>query len=300
MTDLKEVKAILNKIISDNKKQYFQSKTVYDIAEFSSGGINKYVLLSFILPITAFIFIPLSIFLTKHLSNIFPSLTSIFMISFTLLGFLCFIGTSTYLFTLITTKILENKIRKIENGQIDKEKIKEETFEKFFWKNEIDSKTHLALKDNLPSKLYLMLYSKRPSGLLYSDVYDFLNNIDKHQKNIKTIENDRISLDENFVNRKSTGKYLSKELIDMDEFMLNIPENVSMDDKIDEELENALKVLTPPDLYLMLRSQNSSDLTYNDINIFLNNLSNYEKEIQDAKVKEDRSNIFSYKIKENV
>lgn len=214
-----------------------------------------------------------------------------------MLGTLSFIGTSTFLFKLITHKSLENKIRKIENGQIDKEKIKEETFEKFFWKNEIDSRTHLALKDNLPSKLYLMLYSKRPSGLLYSDVYDFLNNIEKHQKRIKDIENDKISLNENFVNRKFTDNYLSKELIDMDEFMLNIPENISMDDKIDEELENALKILTPPDLYLMLRSQNSADITYNDINTFLNNLSKYKKEIEDAKLKEDRANIFSYKIR---
>lgn len=297
MTNLKEAKTIINKIINDNKKQYFQSKTVYDIAKFSSGGINKYILLSVILPITASIFILLSIFLTKHLSNIFPSLISISIILFTMLGTLSFIGTSTFLFKLITHKSLENKIRKIENGQIDKEKIKEETFEKFFWKNEIDSRTHLALKDNLPSKLYLMLYSKRPSGLLYSDVYDFLNNIEKHQKRIKDIENDKISLNENFVNRKFTDNYLSKELIDMDEFMLNIPENVSMDDKIDEELENALKILTPPDLYLMLRSQNSADITYNDINTFLNNLSKYKKEIEDAKLKEDRANIFSYKIR---
>ncbi len=297
MTNLKEAKTIINKIINDNKKQYFQSKTVYDIAKFSSGGINKYILLSVILPITASIFILLSIFLTKHLSNIFPSLISISIILFTMLGTLSFIGTSTFLFKLITHKSLENKIRKIENGQIDKEKIKEETFEKFFWKNEIDSRTHLALKDNLPSKLYLMLYSKRPSGLLYSDVYDFLNNIEKHQKRIKDIENDKISLNENFVNRKFTDNYLSKELIDMDEFMLNIPENISMDDKIDEELENALKILTPPDLYLMLRSQNSADITYNDINTFLNNLSKYKKEIEDAKLKEDRANIFSYKIR---
>lgn len=297
MTNLKEAKTIINKIINDNKKQYFQSKTVYDIAKFSSGGINNYILLSVILPITASIFIPLSIFLTKHLSNIFPSLISILIILFTIFGVLSFIGTSTFLFKLITHKSLENKIRKIENRQIDKEKIKEETFEKYFWKNEIDSRTHLALKDNLPSKLYLMLYSKRPSGLLYSDVYDFLNNIEKHQKRIKDIENDKISLNENFVNRKFTDNYLSKELIDMDEFMLNIPENVSMDDKIDEELENALKILTPPDLYLMLRSQNSADITYNDINTFLNNLSKYEKEIEDAKLKEDRANIFSYKIR---
>lgn len=297
MTNLKEAKTIINKIINDNKKQYFQSKTVYDIAKFSSGGINNYILLSVILPITASIFIPLSIFLTKHLSNIFPSLISILIILFTIFGVLSFIGTSTFLFKLITHKCLENKIRKIENGHIDKEKIKEETFEKYFWKNEIDSRTHLALKDNLPSKLYLMLYSKRPSGLLYSDVYDFLNNIEKHQKRIKDIENDKISLNENFVNRKFTDNYLSKELIDMDEFMLNIPENVSMDDKIDEELENALKILTPPDLYLMLRSQNSADITYNDINTFLNNLSKYEKEIEDAKLKEDRANIFSYKIR---
>lgn len=297
MTNLKEAKTIINKIINDNKKQYFQSKTVYDIAKFSSGGINNYILLSVILPITASIFIPLSIFLTKHLSNIFPSLISILIILFTIFGVLSFIGTSTFLFKLITHKCLENKIRKIENGHIDKEKIKEETFEKYFWKNEIDSRTHLALKDNLSSKLYLMLYSKRPSGLLYSDVYDFLNNIEKHQKRIKDIENDKISLNENFVNRKFTDNYLSKELIDMDEFMLNIPENVSMDDKIDEELENALKILTPPDLYLMLRSQNSADITYNDINTFLNNLSKYEKEIEDAKLKEDRANIFSYKIR---
>lgn len=297
MTNLKEAKTIINKIINDNKKQYFQSKTVYDIAKFSSGGINNYILLSVILPITASIFIPLSIFLTKHLSNIFPSLISILIILFTIFGVLSFIGTSTFLFKLITHKCLENKIRKIENGQVDKEKIKEETFEKYFWKNEIDSRTHLALKDNLPSKLYLMLYSKRPSGLLYSDVYDFLNNIEKHQKRIKDIENDKISLNENFVNRKFTDNHLSKELIDMDEFMLNIPKNVSMDDKIDEELENALKILTPPDLYLMLRSQNSADITYNDINTFLNNLSKYEKEIEDAKLKEDRANIFSYKIR---
>lgn len=43
-----------------------------------------------------------------------------------MLGTLSFIGTSTFLFKLITHKSLENKIRKIENGQIDKEKIKKE------------------------------------------------------------------------------------------------------------------------------------------------------------------------------
>lgn len=197
MTDFTDIKLKINGIIDKNKKIYFNSKTISDIEQFGNpkeeDKIMKLIFISSVLSSTIF-FTIISFFIIKSFFTMQPEIS---YITFSLSMFFSFISssfickkTSLYFIYLL----IKSKINNIENGTISKDKITEEIFDDFFWRSKIDEETETVLKITLPYNLYLMLHSQRPSGLTYLDVSKFLENIEKYEKEVKDIEDKRISI----------------------------------------------------------------------------------------------------------
>lgn len=202
MTDFTDIKLKINGIIDKNKKIYFDSKTISDIEEFGDTKEEQKIMKLAFIPsvlfstifftsisfsIAKFFFIMSSEtwFLTLSLSMFFSFILSLFIYNKTTLYFI--------------NLLMKKKINNIENGIISKDEITEELFKDFFWTSTIDKETETVLKMTLPYNLYLMLHGKRPSGLNYLDVSKFLENIEKYEKEVKDIEDERISIGMDFI-----------------------------------------------------------------------------------------------------
>lgn len=202
MTDFTDIKLKINGIIDKNKKIYFDSKTIADIEEFGDTKEEQKIMKLAFIPsvlfstifftsisfsIAKFFFIMSSEtwFLTLSLSMFFSFILSLFICNKTTLYFI--------------NLLMKKKINNIENGIISKDEITEELFKDFFWTSTIDKETETVLKMTLPYNLYLMLHGKRPSGLNYLDVSKFLENIEKYEKEVKDIEDKRISIGMDFI-----------------------------------------------------------------------------------------------------
>lgn len=198
MTDFTDIKHKINGIIDKNKKIYFDSKTIADIEEFGDTKEEQKIM--------KLAFIPSVLFSTIFFTSISFSIAKFFFLmssetwflTLSLSMFFSFIlsllicnKTALYFINLLMKK----KINNIENGIISKDEITEELFKDFFWTSKIDKETETVLKMTLPYNLYLMLHGKRPSGLNYLDVFKFLENIEKYEKEAKDIEDKRISVD---------------------------------------------------------------------------------------------------------
>lgn len=202
MTDFTDIKLKINGIINKNKKIYFDSKTIADIEEFGDTKEEQKIM--------KLAFIPSVLFSTTFFTSISFSIAKFFFImssetwflTLSLSMFFSFIlsllicnKTTLYFINLLMKK----KINKIENGIISKDEITEEIFKDFFWTSKIDKETETVLKMTLPYNLYLILHGKRPSGLNYLDVSKFLENIEKYEKEVKDIEDKRISIGMDFI-----------------------------------------------------------------------------------------------------
>lgn len=202
MTDFTDIKLKINGIIDKNKKIYFDSKTIADIEEFGDTKEEQKIMKLTFIPsvlfstifftsisfsIAKFFFLMLSEtwFLTLSLSMFFSFILSLLICNKTTLYFI--------------NLLMKKKVNNIENGIISKDEITEELFKDFFWTSKIDKETETVLKMTLPYNLYLMLHGKRPSGLNYLDVSKFLENIEKYEKEVKDIEDKRISIGMDFI-----------------------------------------------------------------------------------------------------
>ena len=202
MTDFTDIKLKINGIIDKNKKIYFDSKTISDIEEFGDTKEEQKIM--------KLAFIPSVLFSTIFFTSIFFSIAKFFFIMSSETWFLTlslsmffsfilslFIYNKTTLYFI--NLLMKKKINNIENGIISKDEITEELFKDFFWTSTIDKETETVLKMTLPYNLYLMLHGKRPSGLNYLDVSKFLENIEKYEKEVKDIEDKRISIGMDFI-----------------------------------------------------------------------------------------------------
>lgn len=198
MTDFTDIKLKINEIIDKNKKIYFDSKTIADIEDIEEP--KKYEKIISILLIPALITLgystDISLRVIRYLFSISPSDTFYTLVVVaTIFSLLGIIGYSVVKLSGFIIKTLWHiKIKNIENGKLSKDKITEELFSDLFWKSKIDDETETVLKMILPYNLYLMLHSQRSSGLTYLDISKFLENIEKHEKEVKDIENKRISI----------------------------------------------------------------------------------------------------------
>ena len=202
MTDFTDIKLKINGIIDKNKKIYFDSKTISDIEEFGDTKEEQKIM--------KLAFIPSVLFSTIFFTSIFFSIAKFFFIMSSETWFLTlslsmffsfilslFIYNKTTLYFI--NLLMKKKINNIENGIISKDEITEELFKDFFLTSTIDKETETVLKMTLPYNLYLMLHGKRPSGLNYLDVSKFLENIEKYEKEVKDIEDKRISIGMDFI-----------------------------------------------------------------------------------------------------
>jgi len=196
MTDFTDIKLKINEIINKNKKKYFNSKTIADIEEFELSRKQKRIeeldffpslLMSLLLGFISSIFI---VSLFPMPSSHIPTLAGSSVLFLFPLGMYFTRKIGSYL----VKKSVKKKINKIENGTLSKHKITEELFKDLFWTSSIDKETETVLKMILPYNLYLMLHSQRPSGLTYLDVSKFLEHIEKYEKEVKDIEDKRISM----------------------------------------------------------------------------------------------------------
>lgn len=196
MTDFTNIKLKINETINKNKQKYLNNKTIADIEELGDPKAKKEIkeivlFLSLITTISlglTFGFIFTSLFSVPSFGGV--SIFGMSMLIFCILGMCSLNRIGNY----FVKKAMKNKINNINNGKLNKEKITEELFSNLFWTSKINKETEIVLKMTLPYNLYLMLHSKKPSGLNYLDVSKFLENIEEYEKEVKDIEDKRISI----------------------------------------------------------------------------------------------------------
>lgn len=194
MTNFTDIKLKVNEIINKNKKIYFNSKTIADIEAFGDPQKEEKMMGRTLISSTigTFFLILISLIILNSLSFSAGALVGFSVLLPIFLSlYLYFVNEVGDIFL---RQSMKKKINSIENGTLSKDKITEELFKNLFWTSSIDKETETVLKMILPYNLYLMLHSQRPSGLTYLDVSKFLENIEKYEKEVKDIEDKRISI----------------------------------------------------------------------------------------------------------